>query len=98
MIVASMEQMTSSVVKHMVSPSINYKGSMGRKIIFGHPSLSSMSIFSLNGQYRDEVHDKDPAVPRIAVAEGGKNGVSDMEEPQIYEYPHQDNTKKRIPS
>jgi hypothetical protein len=46
--VASMEQMTSSVVKQMVSPSINYKGSVERKRSFGHPSLRCMSTLSLN--------------------------------------------------
>jgi hypothetical protein len=34
----------------MVSPSINYKGSMERKRSFGHPSLKCMSTFSLNGE------------------------------------------------
>jgi hypothetical protein len=88
-----MEQMTSLVVKQMVSPIINYKGSMERKISFGHPSLRYMSTFSLNDQDRDEVHDKDPTSPKIAVLEGGRNVVSDMEEPQRSEDPHQDKTR-----
>ena len=49
MTIASMEQMTSSVVKQMVSPSINYKGSVESKRSFGHPSLRCMPTLSLNG-------------------------------------------------
>jgi len=37
----------------MISPSINYKGSMESKRSFGHPSLKCMSTFSLNRE--DEI-------------------------------------------
>jgi hypothetical protein len=71
---------------------------MERKRSFGHPSFRSMSTFSLNDQDHDEVHDKDPAAPKIAIAEGGKNVVSDIVKPRRSKDPHQYKTKKRRPS
>jgi hypothetical protein len=65
------------------------------------------TIFNRSRQrHTNEVHDEDPAAPRIANVEGGKNVVPeecdpedhDMAEPQRPEGPPQENTKKRRPA